>query len=65
MRSCRNSDSRTADNGGYVRLYPVFGGALREALGNIPSLRLVAPVRDPDLVHLVGAARFWAEQARK
>ena len=48
-----------------MRLYPVFGGALREALGNIPSLRLVAPVRDPDLVHLVGAARFWAEQARK
>ena len=52
--------------GGQIsRSYPVFGGALREALGNIPSLRLITPVRNPDLVHLVGAARFWAEQARK
>ena len=49
--------------GGQIsRSYPVFGGALREALGNIPSLRLVSPVQNPDLVHLIGAARFWQQQ---
>ena len=52
--------------GGQIsRSYPVFGGALREALGNIPSLRLITPVRTPDLVHLVGAARFWRQQMQR
>lgn len=51
--------------GGQIsRSYPVFESALREALGNIPSLRLIAPVRDPDTVHLCGAARYYRNTAR-
>lgn len=49
--------------GGQIsRSYPVFGSALREALGSIPSLRLISPVQDPDSVHLCGAVRYWEQQ---
>ena len=51
--------------GGQIsRSYPVFGVALRQALGNIPSLRLVAPVQDPDSVHLLGATGYWKQQSK-
>ena len=51
-------------NGGFVAGHagPNNYHECPEALGNIPSLRLITPVRNPDLVHLVGAARFWEKQ---
>lgn len=50
--------------GQIARSFSVFGDALREALGKIPSLRTAAPIEEPDLVHLRGAVCCWWQRAR-
>ncbi len=46
--------------GGQIsRSFRIFGEPLKEALADVPTLQIVAPVRDLELVHLRGAARYW------
>ena len=46
--------------GGQIsRSFSLFEAPLRAALSPIPSLHAIAPVRDIDQIHLLGAARYW------
>ena len=46
--------------GGQIsRDFALFEEPLKDALRTVPSLRLIAPAPDIDLVHLTGAARYW------
>lgn len=49
--------------GGQIsRSFPVFEAPLKTVLHAVPSLRLIAQAPNIDLIHLIGAARYWSIQ---
>lgn len=47
--------------GGQIsRSFPVFEAPLKTVLRAVPSLRLITQAPNIDLIHLIGAARYWS-----